>query len=220
MPLLGTLGAASARGFGLFGGKREPAPTVIGQVYGGGYYAGQISINGDNVATHYLVVAPRATGENSALGWKTTNTSTAGTGSIINGPTNSANMNNALHPAAQFCEGLSINGYGDWYMPARDELEVCYYNLKPGTIPNVTTSGTNLNAIPSRVSNYTTGTPAQTAAALFQTGGSEAFSLQNYWASTAFSATNGWIQSFDDGTQSSAGKNNALYVRAVRRVAI
>lgn len=220
MPLLGSFGAASARGFGLFGGVREPAPTVIGQSYGGGYYAGRISVTGDGNATHYLVIAPKATGENSSKIWKTTNTSTTGTGSVINGPTNSANMNNANHPAAQFCESLSINGYGDWYMPALNELEVVYYNLKPGIIPNTTASGINLNAVPSRPSSYSSGDPAQTASTIFRTGGSEAFELQNYWASTAFSATNGWYQSFDDGTQTSAGKNNSLYVRAVRRVAI
>ena len=220
MPLLGTIGGASARGFGLFGGKLEPAPTVIGQVYGGGYYAGQISTTGSGVPTHYLVVAPRALGENSSKGWKTTNTSTSGTGSVINGPVNSGNMNNASHPAAQFCESLSINGYGDWYMPALNELEVLYYNLKPGIIPNNTASGSNANSVPTRLGSYTSGTPAQTSVALFQTGGAEAFALQNYWTSTQFSATDGWIQSFDDGTQANAGKNNGLYVRAIRRVAI
>ena len=219
MPLLGTRGAASVRGFGMFGVTPEAPPTVIGQVYGGGYYAGQISVNGDGIATHYLVVAPKAVGEGQ-FQWKTANTSTTGTGSVINGPTNSANMNNASHPAAQFCESLSINGYGDWYMPAKNELEVLYYNLKPGTQLNDTSTGSNLNAIPSRPSNYTTGVPGQTGISLFQTGNSQAFELQFYWASTEFSSTNGWIQSFDTGQQSSVQKLATTYVRAIRRVPI
>jgi hypothetical protein len=38
-----------------------------------------------------------------------------------------------------------------------------------------TVTGTNTNAVPSRGSNYTAGTPAQTAATDFQTGNTEAF---------------------------------------------
>jgi hypothetical protein len=84
-------------------------------------------------------------------------------------------MNNASHPAAQFCEGLTIGTFSDWYMPAKNELEVCYFNLKPTTTSNNTSSGTNTNAVPSRGSNYTVGTPAQTSATDFQTGNTEAF---------------------------------------------
>jgi hypothetical protein len=197
------------------------APTVIGQAFGGGFYAGQISTTGNGVATHYLIVAPKSSGENSSRQWKTTNTSTSGTSSVIDGPTNSANMNNASHPAAQFCEGLTIGGFSDWYMPAKNELEVCYYNLKPTTGSNNTSSGTNTNAVPSRGSNYISGTPAQTTASAFQSGGAEAFAAANYWSSTEFDATNAWYQYFSTGRQfNSDAKNNGYYVRAVRRVAV
>jgi hypothetical protein len=220
MPLLTTRGGASARGFGLFGAVAEAAPTVLGQAFGGGFYAGQISINGNSIPTHYLVVAPKSSGQGS-FQWKTVNTSTAGTGSIIAGPTNSANMNNASHPAAQFCESLSINGYGDWYMPAKNELEVMYFNLKPTTVLNDINSGSNLNAVPSRAGNYTTGSPAQVAAALFQTGGAQAFDAAVYWASTEASSTTGWGQDFDNGQQrTDAVKQSTLTVRAVRRVPV
>lgn len=217
MPLLSTRGGASARGFGMFGRQPEPAPTVIGQVYAGGYYAGLISTTANGVPTHYLVISPKAQGE-SQFQWKTTTTSSSGTGSVIDGPLNSSNMNNGLHPAAQFCESRSINGYGDWYMPSKNELEICYYNLKPSTQLNDINSGANAHSVPTRAGNYTTGDPASTAASLFQTGNSEAFELANYWASTQSSTTNAWIQDFDNGTQSTAAKNATLYVRAVRRV--
>lgn len=220
MPLLGSRGAASARGFGLFGGIPEAAPTVLGQAYGGGYYAGQISVNGDGIATHYLVISPKASGESTSKQWKTTNTSTTGTGSVIAGPTNSANMNNALHPAAQFCESLAIGGYGDWYLPALYELELIYYNLKPGTQLNDINWGLNTYAIPSRVANYTTTDPAQTSVSAFQTGGSEAFELLDYWTSTQSSTTNAYCINFDTGTQNNYPKIISLCARAVRRVAI
>lgn len=193
-------------------------PTVIGQTYGGGYYAGQIGVS--SVATHYIVVGPVASAK-STLTWKTSNTSTAGTSSLIDGPANSTAMNNASHPAAQFCEGLTIGGYSDWYMPAKNELEVCYYNLKPTTTSNQTSSGINANAVPARASNYTAGTPAQTTAAAFITStGAEAFTAGPYWASTEYGAVYGWAQDFPNGRQYDGSKSSLNRVRAVRRVAV
>ena len=195
-------------------------PTVIGQAFGGGFYAGDISVAGNGVASHYLIVAPKSSGENSSKQWKTSNTSTSGTSSVIDGPANSSAMNNASHPAAEFCEGLTIGSFSDWYMPAKNELEVCYYNLKPTTTSNNTASGTNTNAVPSRGGNYTAGTPAQTAATDFQTGNTEAFAADDYWSSTESSSTSAWWQTFVSGVQSTSLKSASYYVRAVRRIAV
>jgi len=197
-------------------------PPAIGAAFGGGFFAGQISTAGTGVADYNLVIAPKSSGENSSKQWKTSNTSTSGTSSVIDGPTNSANMNNASHPAAEFCEGLTIGSFSDWYMPAKNELEVCYYNLKPGTTNNNTSSGTNTNAVPSRGSNYTTGpnVPGQTSATDFQTGNTEAFAAGNYWSSTEDSSTDAWFQSFNNGFQNLTNKDTSRYVRAVRRIAV
>lgn len=194
-------------------------PLAIGDAYQGGFYAGQIGVGG--VATHNLVIGPVASAENSSKQFKTSNTTTAGTSSVIDGPTNSSNMNNASHPAAQFCEGLTIGGFSDWYMPALNELEVCYYNLKPSTTNNNTSSGINANAVPARASNYTTGTPAQTSATNFRTTGAEDFALDYYWCSTEYSATYGQPQEFSNGNQNDfTYKTYSRRVRAVRRVAV
>ena len=205
----------------LLGMSFGPSELQPGDVYEGGFFAGQISTAGTGVADYNLVIAPKSSGENSSKQWKTSNTSTAGTSSVIDGPTNSANMNDASHPAAQFCEGLTIGTFSDWYMPAKNELDVCYFNLKPTTASNVTSAGTNTNAVPSRGSNYTAGTPAQTAATDFQTGNTEAFVPgQSYWSSTEYSETLAWGQNFTNGNQFDFTKNNNAYVRAVRRVAV
>jgi hypothetical protein len=201
-----------------FGPAGPPVP--IGDPFGGGFFAGQISTAGNGVADYNLVIAPKSSGENSSKQWKTSSTSTAGTSSVIDGPTNSSNMNNASHPAAQFCEGLTIGTFSDWYMPAKNELDVCYFNLKPTTTSNNTSSGTNTNAVPSRGSNYTVGTPAQTSATDFQTGNTEAFAAGFYWSSTEFNATSAWAQTFSTGFQTNDGKLGSTYVRAVRRVAV
>lgn len=199
-----------------------PVPSGIGAAYGGGYYAGSISTVGNSVADYYLVVGPVASAESSSQQWKTSNTGGDPT-SVIDGPTNSSTMNSATYPAAQFCEGLTIGGFSDWYMPAQNELEVCYYNLKPTTGSNSTTSGTNTNAVPSRGSNYTAGDPAQTSATDFQDTGAEDFQASGYWFSTQnFSGfpTYGRAQHFNNGLQFNASKTSSYRVRAIRRVAV
>jgi hypothetical protein len=191
----------------------------IGDPYGGGFFAGQISVNGDGVATHNLVIGPKASAE-ATRAWKTSNTSTTGTSSTIDGPANTNAMNDAAHPAALFCKGLTVGGFSDWYLPAKDELEIIYYNLKPGTAVNSTTIATNAYSVPRRNSNYTASVPAQTIAASFQTGGAEALIAAYYWSSTQVDATSAWGQRFIYGDQEPLGKNNFTSTRAIRRVAI
>lgn len=200
----------------------SPPPTVIGQAYGGGYYAGQIGVSG--VATHYLVVGPLSSAESTGQ-WKTSLTSTAGTTSVIDGPANTAAMiaaGAAAHPCAQFCDNLVTGGFSDWYMPAKNEIEVCYFNLKPGTANNNTVFGANTNAVPSRPSNYTTGNPSQTSAVSFRTGGAEAFAVNPvlYWSSTETSASYAGEQYFFNGNQTANDKTISRRVRAVRRVPV
>ena len=208
---------------GIAGASFAPSvPTVIGQAFGGGFYAGQIGVSG--TATHYLIVGPVASAENSSKQYKNANTATAGADSVIDGPQNTADIvadgNSTVYPAAHFCNDLVIGGFSDWYMPAKNELEVCYYNLKPSTTSNNTSSGINTNAVPSRGSNYTAGTPAQTSATDFQTGGAEAFAAAIYWSSTEDSATTAWTQFFDNGFQNFYVKTYSNRVRAVRRLPV
>ena len=196
------------------------ALPALGSAAGGGFYGGQISTTGNGVATHYLIIGPRSSAQ-SSLAWKTSDTSTPGTSSVINGPANSAVMNNASHPAAQFCEGLTIGGFSDWYLPALNELEVLYFNFKPTTQNNNTNSGTNPNSVPIRGSNYTTGNPAQTSVSAYITGGSEAFTADDYKTSTEFDAAIAWVQSFSSGRQNDGiAKTAVSMVRAIRRVAV
>lgn len=197
-----------------------PLP-VIGAALGGGYFAGQISTAGNGIADYNLVVGPVASAQ-STLRWKLVNTSTSGTSSVINGPANSAAMNDVTHPAALFCEAVTAGGFTDWYMPAKNELEVCYYNLKPTTDVNITSSGINANSVPARASNYSSGSPAQTSATDFLTStGAEAFNSGGYWSSTEASATYAWVQNFLNGNQSNYTKTTPFYrVRAIRRVAV
>jgi hypothetical protein len=205
-------------------GNVEP-PTVIGQAYAGGFYAGQIGVSG--VATHYLVVGPVASSESSSKQWKNASSDTPGANSVIDGPQNTADIvadgNSTVYAAAHFCNDLVTGGFTDWYMPAKNELEVCYYNLKPTTAGNNTSSGINPNAVPARASNYTNSpdVPSQTSATDFKDTGAEDFAAGRYWSSTENSATNAWLQLFNNGYQYGGyNKTSSYRVRAIRRIAV
>jgi hypothetical protein len=222
-----TIGAGWTLGPGWTLGEPPPPPPppVIGAAYEGGFYAGAISTTANSVATHNLVIAPLSSGQTTGQ-WKNANTATPGADSDINGPQNTADMvadgNSTVYPCAHFCNNASIGGFSDWYMPAKNELEVCYFNLKPTTTSNNTSAGINPNAVPARASNYTAGNPAQTSAAAFQSGGAEAFATAFYWSSRDSSARYAQLQYFGNGIQFSTGfyKIGSYHVRAVRRVPV
>jgi hypothetical protein len=208
----------------MFMGAAGATLPEIGDFYEGGYFAGYISHTADGNATHGLIVAPLASGSSGATKqWKTANTSTSGTSSEYDGAANTANMANANHPAANFCAGLTINGYSDWYLPALYELEIAYYNLKPTTEINDIGFGTNSYAVPQRGSDYTAGDPAQTSVAAFQGGGAESFvefSEESYWSSTESTSTQAWTLEFQNGEQIDRFKTSTEAVRAFRKFAV
>jgi hypothetical protein len=208
----------------------QPIPAVIGESFGGGYFAGYISHTADGNPTHALIVAPRATGATGTgytlttnLQWKTTNTTTAGTTSSFDGAANTAAMVTAGiadHPAAEFCVGLGIGGFSDWYFPARYELDIAYFNLKPSTQANDTTWGSNVYSVPARALNNTASYPAQTALTAFNTT-AEAFVADYHWSSTEGIATRGWYVFFSNGSQGGdLSKTGVGRVRAFRRIAL
>jgi hypothetical protein len=201
------------------------------------------------MAKFRVIVAPKSSGESSSKQYKNSNDGTiAAAGTLTEGLKATlalvADGNSTVYPAAHFCNDLSIGGYSDWYLPARDELELIWRNLKPVTNNNYTTTdrptgatpdyknlgslgdvanthGLNNNSDPQGVA-YTTTVPGQTAVAAFQSGGAEAmtFGSNVYWSSTEYSTTYAWYQNYNTsspGYQDNASKSNSFYVRAVRR---
>jgi hypothetical protein len=201
-----------------------PVPSGIGAAYGGGFYAGSIGASG--VATHYLIVAPTSSGESSSVTYAS-GFGVTGSSSNINGPSNTATLialGASNYPAAKFCDDLVIGGFSDWYMPAINELKVCYVNLKPGTAANNTgiDSGVNPNSIPERTTAYGSGDPAQTSVSAFQSGGAEAFTIASYWGNEKSTSSyyRGYYMSFYGGYRGDTTKTSSKRVRAVRRVAL
>jgi hypothetical protein len=200
-------------------------PLALGQAYAGGFYAGQISTAGNGVANFNLVVGPLSTAQ-STLQARNGNFGEADTQSVIDGPANTTAAVAAygVHPAAAFCENLTTGGFSDWYMPASNEVDVMYYNLKPTTEDNNTNYGINANSVPKRTVNNTLGTPAQTSSAAFQAGGAQAFTTSTnvYWTSTTVSPSSPFqfFQRFYNGAKGNDTKLNSFIVRAVRRVSV
>lgn len=219
-------------------------PSGIGASFGGGYYVGLYNptvtagpIFALSGVYYYLIVAPKASGESSSKQYKTSNTSdtqppTVNSQNPWDGSRNTSNINDAAHPAAEFCTGLSIGGYTDWYLPSLNELEIAYYNLKPTTASNSTigiATISNYNALPERCNpsggsctyQYTTTVPGQTSVAAFQSGGAEAFAAGSYWTSTqATSLTAAWSIEFGTGGQGTTSKTNSYNVRAFRKIPV
>ena len=204
----------------------------------GGYYGGMIRY--DDGRLFVLIVSPKASGQ-STKQWATSYQPIGTTGSLYDGWKNTSLNNNSTYPAFQWARSLVINGFSDWYIPARDELEICYRNLKPTTNPNnvYASRATLWGGVPAGTYNgvdnqgnghndysvpngsaYTSTNPSQTSITVFQSGGYECFDSTWYWSSTWFSSSVAWLQYFYYGNQYDLDQTTSYHVRCVRRVAI
>jgi len=207
-------------------------PTQIGQPWGGGYYGGKIIE--ESGTQYYLIVSPKS--EEISISQFSSWSGTGDHGlysanSAYHGKSNT-DILNALNSGgtpfltADYMRSLYTGGYSDWYIPAKNELEVLYYNLKPSSNLNDTGSGANANAIsPEPIStNHTTSSPAQTNVSVFISGGSQAFDSSNsnfYWSSTATTSRTVWVQSFGNGTQGTVADSSFMFLaRAIRRIPV
>lgn len=251
--------------------RLAPGPTNTGQVFMEGTVTDRngtsltlniTSVTGSGtfstwvVAARWkLILAPKASGENASVQYKNATTAApAACFTLTNGPAATAAMvaadTSTVYPLAHWAAGLNagagLAGYTDWYVPARDELELVWRNLKPVTNDNyavanrydaaaytrdanlddtVITNGTNRHSDPVGAA-YTAGSPAQTSVAAFQsTTGAEKMEFGNvyYWSSSESSATRGWYQGYHSsypGRQNDNDKTNNLRARAVRRTVL
>jgi TolB-like protein len=88
--------------------------------------------------------------------------------------------------AAQLCVSLDFDGYKDWFLPSKDELDLMYKNLKQKGLGGFKTVQDS--------TNYT----------------------HWYWSSSQTRTGNTWFQRFSDGGQESGNKSYTNSVRAVR----
>lgn len=228
------------------------AGVAVGDAFMGGYFVGIIDTTKGNIIAadnsqsglrYALIISPLSL-EVSGAPYKNANTPApatsstrwdglvATTGMTVYGPT---------FPAAFYCSGLTYpsDGGSQWYLPAMDELELLYRNLKPtsennsvgtrvaGTFPGTTaTFGENVSSDPAGGA-YTTGNPAQTPVLPFRVGGAQALAgvvgtSVYYWASTEAAYGAAWAQcvSGPTGYQDGFAKYSGSRVRPVRRLVL
>ena len=190
------------------------------------------------------IIAPKAQGESPTLALKFENTAMpTATQTLTEGweATNAmlAAGTASQYPAAHWARALVINGYSDWYIPARDELELAWRNLKPQVIDNRIgsrhkslinykkdgaypdsdfTQGVNLNSSPQSPA-YTLTDPAQTDALAFREGGAEELAWGLYfWSSSEIEAGYAWAQPWVTATPGLQAFSNLTIPRRVRAV--
>lgn len=190
-------------------------PTTFGTPFAGGFYAGRFQIDGTEFA---LIVAAKTQGESTDAVWGKYGQDVTEARSCNDGLANTQAMASGGSEIAQWALNLVINDHNDWYLPSRDELELCYRNLKPTKEENWASfrDGDNPSSLPTGYP-YTEQNPIQTISPELKEGGADAFSDSAYLSSTQYSPGNAWIQHFGVGTQYGDPKHPARRARAVRR---
>jgi len=215
-----------------------------GEQMEGGYFGGQIN---DGGTIYNLIVAPSVsgslTGQTSNL-WKTTNSGGDAGSAVYGKPITDNKAATVQYPIFQWCNysitgpnannpgvnGTGIGGFNDWYIPAKNELAVLYFFLKPSKASNDTLSGSNPNAVDPYTPDTNYGPdgpdgpqfPNQTSSLDFQSGSNDAFFTNVYWSATEDSAGSGGANTLDftNGEENAAPKGGGnRYVRVIRRVA-
>lgn len=191
-----------------------PAFTLpeIGQAYGGGFFSGVTVQDGKR---YMLITAGR---EHELEGeWGEYGTKIEGADSFTDGCANTEAMAAAGSELAQQVLAMSIGGHNDWAIPARDQQELQYRNLKPTARENYCCGrdGDNPNSQPIGLL-YKPESPTKTTVGAFREGGSEAFQAAWYWSSTQRSADSAFLMTFAVGFQDFIGQDLELRVRPVR----
>ena len=162
------------------------------------------------MSQYRLILSDNTGGQTNSLTVKNANTALPDAcKTLANGAASTAAMvaagDSTVYPAAWFCHNLTLGGYSDWYMPARDEIETAFRNLRPdssvnfvgdrmnllpgalGDYPDTALGvGINRNSVPPGAA-YTTTDPARTTLTGFYTGG--AYSLAYNYDDVLISST-------------------------------
>ena len=216
--------------FRMFMASPPSGSPAIGDSYGGGLVGAYISYNADGVATHGLIVGPESS-TGSGGGYTTTTNLQWATSSFsvttdnVDGATNTSNIIAAAStgqaPAAEFCAGLTVGGYSDWYLPSQTEQQILYHHCKPTTNGNNFNRGSNAYAIPPRTSNYDAETqPSQSSISAFQSGGTHAWPDEYHWTSYNVFGSSIRLFIWSSGFDANSNNTSTRRTRAIRKFSV
>lgn len=193
----------------------EQTLPAIGTPMPGGFFMGEIMLNGQRIA---VIAAPKQFAMSGD--WHPEEIDIPGAQSFNDGMSNTLAMAEAGSETAKQALSLEIDGLKDFYIPSQDEVELCYRNAKPTTDKNSPWNrfGINVSAVPTTYP-YTPDLPAQTSIDAFKQGGEQAFDATAHWTSTQHAGDSlcAWSQYFLRGPQLVIRKDAELAVRCVRR---
>lgn len=191
---------------------RPHALPEIGFVYGGGFVTGFYRQGG----RCYVVISAGAAYELRGV-YGRYGLRINGADSATDSRANTEAMAAAGSDLARRVLALSIGGFSDWAIPARDVQELQYRSFKPTICRNYcwNRDGENHHSLPVG-ELYSEVFPDQTTIELFRAWGSEAFSPRLYWSSTQRSADCAFYMLFEGGCQLICEKCCELLVRPVR----
>ena len=114
------------------------SPRVIGEFYNGGYYIGNVELNNGE---QYAVLVSKGEAESEQRHKDNTQLALpiADNGSYVDGKLNTENMVAEAgsepmdFPAATYCVEYSDGTYNDWYLPAKNELDLFADHIDPNT---------------------------------------------------------------------------------------
>jgi len=93
----------------------------------GGIFAG--IMRGENGQPDYYLIVPANIANNPKLEYGGYGKETTNTNHEFDGLANTKALADGNHPAADWAANLNVNGFNDYYLPARRELSLCYANV-------------------------------------------------------------------------------------------
>jgi hypothetical protein len=143
----------------------NPALVAVGYSYGGGIVAYLLVIGDtgyDASVQHGLIAAPSDQSEGATWGCYGTAISGADGTAIGTGNQNTIDIMvgcSTAGIAARLCGDMELNGYSDWYLPSKDELDKLYLNRVAigGFVDDYYWSSSESNADDAWVQNFSNG---------------------------------------------------------------
>jgi hypothetical protein len=203
-------------------------PANIGEPIAGGFLAGVIDTVAGTIDSqdayqtgerYAVIVSPKSLESSIGLKWNASGSSNANNSDTrwdgLSATNAILSLNNTDYEAHDYISNVrssnpppTFSGGSDWYLPALDELELIYRNLKSQVTDNSTGTldrgfpapqsyGENISSDPNGDA-YTTSDPSQTNVLVFQEGNSEAMGFQYYMTSSWGNTNTAHYQEFTD----------------------